>query len=98
MVDVWNWSVDHEGYYDACQPEECRYTIVAKNGVIYIVTTLIGLVGGLVTVLKFIVPRLIRFIMKRIQKRKRNTVQPYTDSLQQLPRATTEIHVDNLDA
>ena len=42
LVDVWDWSVDHEGYYTACQPEECRYTMIVKNGVIYIVTTLIG--------------------------------------------------------
>ena len=97
MVDAWNWSVDHAGYYAACQPEECRYTIIAKNGVIYIVTMLIGLVGGLVTVLKFIVPRIISFIMKRIQKRKQNTVQPFMGSSQQLPKAPTEIHVENLE-
>ena len=69
MVDAWNWSVDHEGYYAACQPEECRYTIITKNGVIYIVTTLIGLVGGLVTALKLIVPVLVGFVRRKLSRR-----------------------------
>ena len=65
MVEHWNWSVTYEDYYAACQPSECRYTLTTKNDALYIVTTLIGLIGGLVTALKIVVPELVSRIRKR---------------------------------
>ena len=59
MIEAWNWTVLYDKYYEACQPSECRYTVKTRNAAIYIVTTLIGLVGGLVTALKIVVPRVI---------------------------------------
>ena len=66
MVEHWNWSVTYEDYYAACQPSECRYTLTTKNDALYIVTTLIGLIGGLVTALKIVVPELVSWIRKRL--------------------------------
>ena len=74
MVEHWNWSVTYEDYYAACQPSECRYTLTTKNDALYIVTTLIGLIGGLVTVLKWIVPRLVVFVDKHVRHRKVSTI------------------------
>jgi hypothetical protein len=70
MVEQWNSSVMYDSYYNECQPTQCTYTHQAKNDIIYIVTTLIGLLGGLITVLKLVVPRLIKFIRKRIYLRR----------------------------
>ena len=64
MVDHWNWTITHDHYYASCQPTECTYRITARNDAIYIVTTLIGLIGGLVTALKLLVPRLVWFIRR----------------------------------
>jgi hypothetical protein len=66
MVEQWNSSQLYDNYYNECQPAQCTYTHQARNDIIYIVTTLIGLVGGLITVLKLVVPRLIKFIRKKI--------------------------------
>ncbi|CAF1309304.1 unnamed protein product [Adineta steineri] len=60
MIETWNSSIMYDSYYDECQPSQCIYTVETKNGAIYIITTLIGLVGGLITVLKLIVPRLVK--------------------------------------
>ncbi|CAF0930761.1 unnamed protein product, partial [Adineta steineri] len=78
MVEKWNSSSIYENYYSECQPSSCSYTISTKNSVIYIVTTLIGLVGGLITVLKLMVPYLVEFIMVCIKKCKgrRATITP----------------------
>ena len=65
MVEEWNSSIMYENYYNECQPSECTYTHQTKNNVIYIVTTLVGLIGGLITVLKLIVPRLVMFVRKK---------------------------------
>ncbi|CAF1309284.1 unnamed protein product [Adineta steineri] len=62
MIETWNSSIMYDSYYNECQPSQCIYTVETKNGAIYIITTLIGLVGGLVTVLKLIVPRVVRLI------------------------------------
>ena len=56
------------------------YTYQARNTKIYIVTRLIGLVGGLVTVLKLIVSRLVR--LARYIQRKRRQIVPNTDLIE----------------
>jgi hypothetical protein len=65
MVEQWNKSIMYDQYYNACQPIKCAYTHQTKNSIVYIVTTLIGLLGGLVTVLKLIVPRVVIFVRKK---------------------------------
>ena len=65
MVERWNWSSMYESYYGECQPEECSYTYETKNDAIYIITTVIGLFGGLVTVLKLIVPYAVKLVRRK---------------------------------
>jgi hypothetical protein len=74
MVENWNVSLTYESYYNACQPIECIYTYETRNGVVYIITTIIGLVGGLITVLKVLVPALVKFIVWIIKKCRRRIV------------------------
>jgi hypothetical protein len=78
MVEEWNSSSIYENYYSECQPKQCGYTLTTKNSVIYIVTTVIGLIGGLITVLTFVVPYLVEFSIFSINKWKgrRVTIMP----------------------
>lgn len=69
MVDQWKWNINHTNYFDQCRPKECTYTIVARNSWINIVTTTFGLIGGLVTVLKIIIPRLVQLVRWLCNKR-----------------------------
>jgi hypothetical protein len=73
MVEQWNSSSIYENYYSECQPSKCSYTHMTKNSVIYIVTTIIGLTGGLITVLKLTVPRLVMFVRKKMEGRRADT-------------------------
>jgi hypothetical protein len=68
MVEEWNPSRIYENYYNECQPSQCTYTHQTKNDAIYIVTTLVGLIGGLTTALKLLVPRMVKFITFFIRK------------------------------
>ena len=65
MVEKWISSLIFESYYNECIPKKCFYSIEAKNSAIYIVTTVIGLVGGLIKVFKLIVPRLVQFVRRK---------------------------------
>ncbi|CAF3810107.1 unnamed protein product [Adineta steineri] len=65
MIEKWNSTPIYDRYYDECQPIQCTYTIKTRNSVIHIITTMFGIIGGLITVLKLVVPRLVKFIRKR---------------------------------
>ena len=69
MVEEWNSTSMYDSYYNECKPSKCSFIRVTKNGVIYIFTTLIGLIGGLITVLKLIIPRLVKFTMRCMCKK-----------------------------
>ena len=68
MIEQWNLLLMYESYYSECAPAKCMYSYETRNDIIYLVTTVFGLVGGLVTVLKFVVSRLIHFIFYCIRK------------------------------
>ncbi|CAF1691029.1 unnamed protein product, partial [Adineta ricciae] len=51
MVEKWNLSSSYKNYYNECHPSECSYSQTVQNSGIYIVTTVIGLIGGLITAL-----------------------------------------------
>jgi beta-lactamase regulating signal transducer with metallopeptidase domain len=65
MVEEWNSSIMYENYFNECEPTECTYTHQTKNNILYIITTIIGLIGGLTTALKLIVPRLVMLARKK---------------------------------
>jgi len=75
MVEKWNWSINYENYYEQCQPNECRYTYKTRNHFLYIFTTIIGLIGGLTTALRFATSNIFLPIFKYIQ-RKKNKIFP----------------------
>lgn len=64
MVEQWNLSILFENYYEKCHPMQCTYDIDSRNDVVYIATILIGLLGGLTTMLKFIVPKCVQLVTK----------------------------------
>ncbi|CAF1436927.1 unnamed protein product [Adineta ricciae] len=80
MIEQWYSSIIYEKYYNFCQPKQCIYTYKTKNSIIYIVTILFGLIGGLMTVLKLVVPLLVRFIAWIIVKRRRRII-PQTPTI-----------------
>jgi hypothetical protein len=64
MIESWNTDVNYSAYYEQCHPNECKYTYIVNNDVIYIVTTIIGLIGGLVTIFQLVIPRAVKLIQK----------------------------------
>ncbi len=73
MIETWNWSNLYDRYYNECKPTQCTYTFETRNNVINIVTTLFGIAGGLITVLKLVLPRLVKIVRK-----KKELAQPIT--------------------
>jgi hypothetical protein len=65
MIEQWNASAIYKKYYNECRPIQCTYTVQRRNDIIYIVTTLFGIIGGLITVLRLILPRLVNAVRKK---------------------------------
>jgi len=65
MIEEWNSSILYDNYFNECEPTECTYTHQTKKSIIYIVTTIIGLIGGLTTALQLVVPRLVMLARKK---------------------------------
>ncbi|UJR29777.1 hypothetical protein I4U23_017324 [Adineta vaga] len=54
FVKQWFNQSFYENYFHLCQPKQCQYTINQKNNLIFILTTLLGLYGGLTYFLQLI--------------------------------------------
>ncbi|CAF1580352.1 unnamed protein product, partial [Didymodactylos carnosus] len=59
-----------------CAPQECTYTYSGHNNVVYIVTTVIGLIGGLTKVLQVIIPPIVEFVRKK-KRPKQEVAEPF---------------------
>ena len=70
MVEQWKSNITFIKYYDECEPSQCTYSTKTNNDAIYIITAIFGLLGGLVTILRIVVPRTINYF-----RRERNQVK-----------------------
>ncbi|CAF3841579.1 unnamed protein product, partial [Adineta steineri] len=66
MVEEWNNQTFYDNYFNICQPSVCTATYISRGNIIYIITTTIGLIGGLTKVYKFIVPIFIKITVRVI--------------------------------
>ncbi|UJR11869.1 hypothetical protein I4U23_016048 [Adineta vaga] len=63
MIEDWGSMISFEKYYAQCAPIiTCRYSINERPDFFYVLGRLIGLLGGLCTVLAIIVPLVVDFI------------------------------------
>ena len=54
FIERWGNTTSYEAYYAACAPIECQYKYATRNDPLNVVTTLLGLYGGLTVSLRFI--------------------------------------------
>ncbi|CAF0823732.1 unnamed protein product [Adineta steineri] len=55
FVEDWGIKSNYSSYYASCAPYSCSYKYIDHNTILYIITTILGLYGGLVVILRFIV-------------------------------------------
>ncbi|CAF3670361.1 unnamed protein product [Rotaria sp. Silwood1] len=68
MIEQWRENINYSQYYAYCEPKLCSYTIPLRNNALYVLTTLLALVGGLSAALRFLVPTIVKFIRNRLQQ------------------------------
>ncbi|CAF1364363.1 unnamed protein product [Adineta steineri] len=64
MIEQWNDQISFTSYYQQCNPQFCVYTYNKQGDLTYIFTTIIGLIGGLTTIFRIIIPPIVKFIRR----------------------------------
>lgn len=67
MVDLWQFNASYQDYFRACNTSTCTYTYVYQFDIIFIMTTVISFIGGIVTLLMILIPRIVKLSRKRIK-------------------------------
>jgi hypothetical protein len=62
FVEAWTNTTSHENYFISCQPVECQYSFVSKNGLLVIITLVLGIIGGLNAILRLLTPWILYII------------------------------------
>ncbi|CAF1043789.1 unnamed protein product [Adineta ricciae] len=67
FIENWTINSSFQNYYNMCAPLLCTYTFIQYNNILYIITQILGLYGGLVIVLRFIIPYILLKFNKRVR-------------------------------
>jgi hypothetical protein len=65
FLENWTAQISFENYFTECASRLCLYTYQQHDNLLYVLTTLLGLYGGLTTVLRFFLPVLIDWWRRR---------------------------------
>ncbi|CAF1464053.1 unnamed protein product [Adineta steineri] len=73
FIEKWSAIMNYSSYFHKCSPMICSYTYIQQLDSFYTLAYLLGLYGGLTIVLKWISPKIVYFINKIYQRRKKTT-------------------------
>ena len=62
-VDEWNITPNFELYFNACAPAQCTYTVSQRFDLLYVISTLVGLAGGIMIILRLFISNIARVIV-----------------------------------
>jgi hypothetical protein len=66
FIETCSPNVSYQEFFNECRPLSCSITLTERNSFIVIFTILLGLYGGLITFLRFMVPTLLTWNYKLI--------------------------------
>ncbi|CAF1466190.1 unnamed protein product [Adineta steineri] len=77
FVENWLTAVNYSLYFDQCSPKLCSYTYIQELNSFYTVTSVLSISGGIMFILKWISPILVRLLVaiNRYRKKRTNVVQ-----------------------
>ena len=61
MVDEWLFNSSYDSYFTQCNPSTCTYTYTKQFDILFIITKVMGSIGGIVTILMLVTLPLVTF-------------------------------------
>jgi hypothetical protein len=77
MIEEWSKNISYKKYYNECAPSYCSYTYRGHSPKIEVFMDFLGLYGGLMIIIQFVVFILVT-LWQYIIKRRNNRIQPET--------------------
>ena len=74
MVEEWFFNSSYQSYFTQCNPSACTYTYATQFDLLFIITTVMGSVGGIVTILMLATLPLVVFTRRCLCRRWRPPV------------------------
>ncbi|CAF4064641.1 unnamed protein product [Rotaria sordida] len=63
MIESWENSIDFATYFQTCAPKICSYSYVQRFFLIYMITTIVSVFGGIRVTLHIVSPLFVKFIL-----------------------------------
>ncbi|CAF1406566.1 unnamed protein product [Adineta steineri] len=83
FVETCSSNVSYNQFFEECNPDYCSVTVLETGSFIIVITTILGLYGGLTTFLKLVVPFLVFSTYKLVRKYKQRAHVGIQQFLQQ---------------
>lgn len=83
MIEIWQQNISYIKYFQQCDVSSCTYSTTSRFNIVYVLTTLIGLVGGLTKILRLLIPSTVKSIRRRFVPstvRREETSRKHTSS------------------
>jgi hypothetical protein len=74
MVDEWSFNASYDSYFAQCNPSTCTYTYATQFDILFIITTVMGIIGGVVTILMLLTLPLVSFTRRFVCRQRRLSV------------------------
>ncbi|UJR07421.1 hypothetical protein I4U23_011707, partial [Adineta vaga] len=85
FIEKWSTEMNYSSYYEQCLPSLCSYTSIEKFNLLYTITVILGIQGGLTIVLKWICPKLVRVGSKIYYHRKKRITPVHSTVCIEIP-------------
>jgi hypothetical protein len=78
FVEQWTTEMNYSSYFSRCLPSSCSFSYIQEVSLLYTITVLLSLQGGLAVIVKWACPQIVRTIAKIYQHRKKrvNRIKP----------------------
>ncbi|CAF0949105.1 unnamed protein product [Adineta steineri] len=82
FIETWYNTSNYSSYFSSCAPLTCHYSYEKRNSVLYMITTYLGLFGGLAVGLKYVVwyGLCLYWKVRQLCTNVRNRVEPVNDN------------------
>jgi hypothetical protein len=74
MVDEWSFNASYDSYFAQCNPSACTYAYAKQFDILFIITTVMSIIGGVVTILMLLTLPLVSFTRRFVYRRRRLSV------------------------
>ncbi|CAF3999065.1 unnamed protein product, partial [Rotaria sordida] len=98
FIQSWTNKSSYESYFNECQPLTCQYSYQSRLTLLYIITTVIGFIGGLVIATRLLAPVIVMLahrVWNYILHRQRNDVIPTVQTTSLESGNTVTVTVDS---